>query len=348
MTKEDSKNKPKITDFWISTKDETVLEEAFQTERTKGLTSNGISFDSDIYLHSKVLDMKRCCKIRAESVQYAFVVKSSLLQKLQLSQDMDDFDEVLSREAKQHVELFVLTDKKRGQLVDMSGYFPNKETPEIFRMYENFELWSSRYINEQIKNDISFDGKNIKEFNPLVKTPCTDVYKLDLFTSRFVSEFKQDILPDVTSIQDLDYENDWLSIFNFYVSPILTYYLQSHDQTYYAAVLDIVRLQGGQIMYPNPLFSDADTNFITQLSFKEDYEGGGFEFIRYNCSIDTLEPGQLLIFPTDLTHSFVTKPLTKGEMTIINGKMNPRKHICNEIKGGYECAGFEAIPDELN
>ena len=76
------------------------------------------------------------------------------------------------------------------------------------------------------------------------------------------------------------------------------------------------------------------------------FSGGGIEFIRYNCSIDNLEAGQVLIFPGDLTHSHVTKPLTKGEMLLVNGKMNARKHICYEKYGLYECAGFDSIKDE--
>jgi len=170
---------------------------------------------------------------------------------------------------------------------------------------------------------------------------------LDLFTKRFVTEFREEIQLDKhKSIQDLDFENDWLSIFNFFVSPILTYHFQSHDQTFYAALLEFVKLKTQEIMYPNPLYGDTDTNYITQLSFEDEYQGGGFEFIRYNCSIEKLEAGQVLIFPGDLTHAFVTKPLTKGEMLLVNGKMNARKHICYEKYGLYECAGFDSIKDE--
>ena len=83
--------------------------------------------------------------------------------------------------------------------------------------------------------------------------------------------------------------------------------------------------------------------FVCQYFFY--FLGGGFEFIRYNCSIDKLEAGQVLIFPGDLTHAYVTKPLTKGEMLLVNGKMNARKHICYEKYGVYECAGFDSIKD---
>ena len=82
----------------------------------------------------------RCCKIRSESVEKVYLVKRSLLQKLQFPHDWDEIDEILTTQAKKFTELIILTDKKRGQLVDMSGYFPNKKTPELFRLYENFEL----------------------------------------------------------------------------------------------------------------------------------------------------------------------------------------------------------------
>ena len=130
------------------------------------MNSIGLNFETEeVSLHSQILDLNRCCQIRAESVQKAYLVKRSLLQKLQLPHDLDDIDEILTSQAKKFTELIILTDKKRGQLVDMSGYFPNKKTPELFRLYENFELWSSRYINENIKNKIDFHGgKNLQEY----------------------------------------------------------------------------------------------------------------------------------------------------------------------------------------
>ena len=114
-----------------------------------------------------------------------------------------------------------------------------------------------------------------------VKTHCLDVYKLDLFTKRFVTEFREEIMLDKhKSIQDLDYENDWLSIFNFYVSPILTYHFQAQDQTFYAALLEFVKLKTQEILYPNPLYGDTDTNYITQFSFDDEYQGN---FHILNC-----------------------------------------------------------------
>ena len=135
------------------------------TQRTKNLNSIGINFDTEISLHSQILNLKRCCQIRAESVEKVYLVKRSLLQKLKFPHDLGEIDEILTSQAKKLTELIILTDKKRGQLVDMSGYFPNKKTPELFRLYENFELWSSRYINEKIRKNVDFHGgKNLQEY----------------------------------------------------------------------------------------------------------------------------------------------------------------------------------------
>ena len=106
---------------------------------------------------------------------------------------------------------------------------------------------------------------------------------MDLFTKRFVKEFREEIQLDKhKSVQDLDFENDWLSIFNFFVSPILTYHFQSHDQTFYAAILEFVKLKTQEILYPNPLYGDTDTNYITQLSFDDEYQGN---FHILNCNL---------------------------------------------------------------
>ena len=145
------------------------------------MNSIGLNFETEeVSLHSQILDLNRCCQIRAESVEKAYLVKRSLLQKLQLPHDLDDIDEILTGQAKKFTELIILTDKKRGQLVDMSGYFPNKKTPELFRLYENFELWSSRYINENIKNKIDFHGgKNLQEYQGTI-------YSNSFFFSNFL------------------------------------------------------------------------------------------------------------------------------------------------------------------
>ena len=62
---------------------------------------------------------------------------------------------------------------------------------------------------------------------------------------------------------------------------------------------------------------------------------------RYNCSIDDMEPGQVIVSPGDLTHSYIIKSVKSGEAIYVDGKMKPRKFICNEIHGDYHCAGMD-------
>ena len=54
-----------------------------------------------------------------------------------------------------------------------------------------------------------------------------------------------------------------------------------------------------------------------------DYEGGGCRFIRYNCSVLDLTPGEMLMHPGRLTHYHEGLPTTKGTRYIMISFVNP-------------------------
>ena len=54
-----------------------------------------------------------------------------------------------------------------------------------------------------------------------------------------------------------------------------------------------------------------------------------------------MEPGQILVSPGDLTHSYIIKSVKSGEAIYVNGKMKPRQFVCNEKRGEYFCAGMD-------
>ena len=117
-------------------------------------------------LHLKVMDEKYCCFIRAESLRYIYMVKKEALDKLDLSKydfeqigDYNQLDLLLSRQLKKITSLRMIVDETHGQIVSMKNVLIRKETPELYRNFENGQLWEERYIEPIVREGISRDKK---------------------------------------------------------------------------------------------------------------------------------------------------------------------------------------------
>ena len=117
-------------------------------------------------LHLKVMDEKYCCFIRAESLRYIYMVKKEAIDKLDLSKydleqmgNYNQLDLLLSRQLKQNTSLRMIVDETYGQIVSMKNVLIRKETPELYRMFENGQLWEERYIEPIVREGISRDKK---------------------------------------------------------------------------------------------------------------------------------------------------------------------------------------------
>ena len=117
-------------------------------------------------LHLKVKDEKYCCFIRAESLRYIYLVKKETLDKLDFSQNelehvanYNQLDFILSRKLKKIKSLRMILDQTYGQIVSMKNVPNGKETPELYRMFENGQLWDKRYIKPMVREGISRDKK---------------------------------------------------------------------------------------------------------------------------------------------------------------------------------------------
>ena len=117
-------------------------------------------------LHLKVIDEKYCCFIRAESLRYIYMVKKETLDLLDLSkndlkqiENYNKLDFVLSNQLKKFTSLRMIVDETYGQIVSMKNVPIGKETPELYRMFENGQLWEERYIEPTVREGISRDKK---------------------------------------------------------------------------------------------------------------------------------------------------------------------------------------------
>ena len=55
----------------------------------------------------------------------------------------------------------MMVDETYGQIVSMKNLPLNKQTPELYRSYENGQLWEERYIEPLVRQGISRE-KNFK------------------------------------------------------------------------------------------------------------------------------------------------------------------------------------------
>ena len=117
-------------------------------------------------LHLKVIDEKYCCFIRAESLRYIYMVKKETLEKLDLSEkdfeqmgNYNQLDFLFSTQLKKNTSLRMILDETYGRIVSMKNVPIGKERPELYRMFENGQLWEERYIEPIIREGISRDKK---------------------------------------------------------------------------------------------------------------------------------------------------------------------------------------------
>ena len=93
--------------------------------------------------------------LRVESLRYIFLVKKEMIKKLNFinlmeAEDLDEMDYLISQELKQNSPLYLLVDQTYGEIVNCRMFREHKRNFEFFRIFENFNLWTKRYIQPQV------------------------------------------------------------------------------------------------------------------------------------------------------------------------------------------------------
>ena len=94
--------------------------------------------------------------LRVESLRYIFLVKKEMIKKLNFinlmeAEDLDEMDYLISQELKQNAPLYLLVDQTYGELLNYKMIEEHKSNIEFFRIFENFNLWTKRYIQPQVR-----------------------------------------------------------------------------------------------------------------------------------------------------------------------------------------------------
>ena len=93
--------------------------------------------------------------LRVESLRYIFLVKKEMIKKLNFTnlleaENLDEMDYLISQELKQNAPLYLLVDQTYGELLNYKLIEEHKSNIEFFRIFENFNLWTKRYIQPQV------------------------------------------------------------------------------------------------------------------------------------------------------------------------------------------------------
>ena len=96
-----------------------------------------------------------CCLIRAESIRYVYLVKKSLIKKLDYSiladvKNLDESDYLISQSLKKIAPLHLMVEESYGELINYGKLPENRKYVEIYRFLENFNLWQRRYAQRNV------------------------------------------------------------------------------------------------------------------------------------------------------------------------------------------------------
>ena len=94
------------------------------------------------------------------------MLKKETLEKLDLSkkdleqmENYNQWDFLFSAQLKKNTSLRMIVDETYGQIVSMKNVPVGKEKPELYRIFENGQLWEERYIEPILREGISRDKK---------------------------------------------------------------------------------------------------------------------------------------------------------------------------------------------
>lgn len=112
-------------------------------------------------LQVSVSNEEHCCLVRIEAFRYVYLLHKSVLKDVPwenitvADNTLEEFDTHLSNSLKRKSHILnLMTDKTYGQLVDTHSFPKEKKHPELFRVFENFQLWQQRYILPEVINHL--------------------------------------------------------------------------------------------------------------------------------------------------------------------------------------------------
>jgi hypothetical protein len=173
--------------------------------------------------------------------------------------------------------------------------------------------------------------------NATIAQPCPDVFWFPMVTDRYCDEMIEELegfgkwsdgsnldtrlaggyenVPTVDiHMNQLGMQDQWMFFLETYVQPLQTIAFAGYTDTPPRATMNfVVRYKPDEQPFLRP-HHDSSTYTINIALNRAgiDFEGGGCNFIRYNCSNTATKKGWMMMHPGRLTHLHEGLRVTKG------------------------------------
>ncbi|XP_046397512.1 procollagen-lysine,2-oxoglutarate 5-dioxygenase 1 isoform X2 [Ischnura elegans] len=226
-----------------------------------------------------------------------------------------------------------------GHLINADNFDTSHLHNDLYQIFDNRWDWEQRYIHENYTEN----------FNPnkTIAQPCPDVYWFPVITPRFCRElieemehfgkwsdgsnqderieggYEQVPTRDI-HMNQIGMEKQWDHFLMEIVRPLQRRVYDGYTQPPRSLMNFVVRYKPDEQPFLRPHHdSSTYTINIALNTAKVDYEGGGCNFLRYNCSVVDTKLGWMLMHPGRLTHYHEGLPVTKGTRYIMISFVDP-------------------------
>jgi len=226
-----------------------------------------------------------------------------------------------------------------GHLKETKTYTTNFKHNDLYQLFDNRLDWEEKYLHPEYTSYLDENGP--------VKMPCPDVYWYPFVTQNYTREMIEECehfgkwsggghkderisggyenVPTVDiHMNQIGFEKAWLQMLKDYVAPMATRFYPGYHSHSQAIMNFVVKYTTNGQYFLRP-HHDAST-FTINMALNTagvDYEGGGSNFLRYNCSVSDTKVGWALLHPGRLTHYHEGLPITQGQRYIMVSFVDP-------------------------
>lgn len=194
---------------------------------------------------------------------------------------------------------------------------PNQPKSIGIRDFNNWEAWSEKYINAQVRN---------KEYDLIIDELGPNIYLFPLLTKEFCNDFieesektpwtqkRHEYYPTTDKLlNDMGFEACWRRVINEYVNP-LAHHIWKLEGDEWKVLKDesfILKYNPDNQAHLAVHHDYSDITTLINLN-PQDFEGGGTYFPQYKVLASPKEPGMCTLHPGNITHKHGARPVTKG------------------------------------
>lgn len=276
-----------------------------------------------------------------------YLVKGSTLKslankipQLYISGNLDS-DMAFCRNARmKYVFMYLSNEVFFGRLLDIDEKSTSSRiNSDLWEIERNKLDWEMKYIHPDFWQAIDPDTE--------VNEQCPDVFSFPLMTNDFADQLVEvaesankwsngknddpriaggyENVPTVdVHMNQLGYEKEWLHLMRHYITKIIEKVYPGYYSKAQSSMMFIVRYKPEEQSFLRPHHDSSTWTMNVALNSQGiDYEGGGSNFIRQNCSATNLPKGWAIVHPGRLTHYHEGLPTTKGTRYIFVSFMDP-------------------------